>query len=379
MRRLQRGTAATAGTVAGSAAGAGALPSPEQLGDEDPGPDRGAEVQGGSQARHCDRRQAGRREVPGLQEQQLGASLPTRPPEPDQPRRRHHIEERERDVPERQVAAVIFLGAGVLVGAELEVVGQVVPEHPRRDRPVVPDRIEGVLAIGGVEVDLAPVVEVDAREPVVEDGVREPTRCLRLSGVHRHEVEAVRRDDDRRTDDYPVPHDPGRDQDDRHHSEASRGPPTGAPHEPRGDDDHEQLRARSGEHEQAARHARPRRATAHQQEDHRQQQHERQGLAQEHDVVREERRVDADGDPGGHAAATTGDVGAEHRREDDDRRAERDVEELPDAHVDAGDPVEGAEQRRVQRRTERRRVQVRERERSPTMPSPFAKAEAIAW
>src|SRR6266487_3841897 len=66
-----------------------------------------------------------------------------------------------------------------------------------------------------------------------------------------------------------------------------------------------------------------------------------------------------------HAAATTtrpGDMGPEHRREHDDRRTERDIEELADTHVGARDPIEGAEQGWVQRRAERRRVQIRERE-----------------
>ena len=71
-------------------------------------------------------------------------------------------------------------------------------------------------------------------------------------------------------------------------------------------------------------------------------------------------------------------LGAEHRREHDDRRAERDVEELPDADVNAGDPVEGAEQSRVQ--GGRNAVGCRYvNGNGAEMPSPFAKAEAIAW
>ena len=55
-------------------------------------------------------------------------------------------------------------------------------------------------------------------------------------------------------------------------------------------------------------------------------------------------------------------VESEKRREHDNRRTERDVDELPDAHVRARDPVEGTEQCGVHGRTKRRRVLVRERE-----------------
>ena len=145
-------------------------------------------------------------------------------------------------------------------------------------------------------------------------------------------------------------------------AETSSAPPARPPDQPCRDHDDEELRARPGEHEQSAHRARPRRPIAHEQQDHRQQEREPERLAEKDDVVREQGRVDANDDAGRDAGAVPGDVGAEEGSEDDDHHTKRDVHELAHADVDTGDPIDGAEQCRVQRRTERGRVLEGERE-----------------
>jgi hypothetical protein len=100
---------------------------------------------------------------------------------------------------------------------------------------------------------------------------------------------------------------------------------------------------------------------AHEQQNHRQQQREPERLAQQHDVVREYRRIDAYRDAGRNARSVPADLRPEHSSEDDDHRTERDVQELPNAHVNPGDPIDGAEERWIERRAKRRGMQVRER------------------